>query len=38
MTNERSSREEINFLSALIGDGSSTSQNNCARGNTPRNG
>jgi hypothetical protein len=37
MTNERSSREEINFLSALIGDGSSTSQNNCARGNTPRN-
>jgi hypothetical protein len=30
MTNERSSREEINFLSALIGDGSSTSQNNCA--------
>ena len=37
MTFGRSSSEEINFLSALIGDSSSTSQNNCARGNTPRN-
>ena len=37
MTNGRSSREEINFLSALIGDGLSTSRNNCARGNSPRN-
>jgi hypothetical protein len=37
MTNGRSSRKEIDFLSALIGDGSSTSQNNCARGNTSQN-
>ena len=37
MTFGRSSSEEINFLSALIGDSSSTSQNNYVRGNTPRN-
>lgn len=38
MTNGRSWKE-IHFLSALIGDGSSTSQNHCARarGNTPQN-
>lgn len=38
MTNGRSSREEINFLSALIKDDSSTSRNNCAQGNTRETG